>query len=348
LIVIKRYRLRRLPFQQRDDTIQHIIRSLHEGVVLIDPSGTVLLTNSAVLNIFGLSRDVIGRSARALVRGSALAAPVEEALQGRRAEAEYARGGRAYQVLCSPAGSGALILFLDVTEKSKAEKLRREFSANVSHELKTPLTSILGYAEMLASGMAKPCDVAGFAQNIRREAERLFSLIEDIIMLSELDETETLPATEPVNLAEIVASVAETLQQKAEKYGVALHSETAALWVSGNSSLLHEMLFNIVDNSIKYNRRGGSVTIALRQDGLQVVLEVSDTGIGIPQKHQERVLERFYRVDKSRSKQTGGTGLGLSIVKHIVAVHNGTMDLRSMPDRGTTVTVKLPGQSEQP
>ncbi|MDR1464850.1 MAG: hypothetical protein LBJ11_06080 [Oscillospiraceae bacterium] len=220
-------------------------------------------------------------------------------------------------------------------------KLRREFSANVSHELKTPLTGILGYAEMLAGGMVQPRDVPAFARNIKREAERLFLLIEDIIMLSELDETDSLPNMELVNLAEIAANVAETLAQKAERYAVVLRSETPDVWVSGSPSLLHELLFNIVDNSIKYNKRGGSVVVSLREEAGQAMLTVEDTGIGIPPEHQERVLERFYRVDKSRSKRTGGTGLGLSIVKHIAAVHGGTVELQSRPGCGTTVTVRF-------
>jgi len=219
------------------------------------------------------------------------------------------------------------------------EKIRRQFSANVSHELKTPLTGILGYAEMLSSGMARPEDTRHFIERIRREAEQMIQLVDDIIMLSQLDETERLPYTESVDLGEVATAVAEALTVKAQNHGVSLHLDVPETLLKGNRSLLYNLLYNLVDNSIKYNRPGGSAQVCVSQVQGQTVIEVADTGIGIPIKHQDRVLERFYRVDKSRSKKTGGTGLGLSIVKHIAAVHGGTVELESTLGKGTAVRV---------
>jgi len=222
-----------------------------------------------------------------------------------------------------------------------AEQARRRFSANVSHELKTPLTVILGYAEMIASGMIPPENTREFAGKIQREAEQMIQLIDDIIMLSQLDETEVLPHTEQVNLGQVAAAVADSLAVKAQKHGVTLNLNAPETWVRGNRSLLYELIYNLVDNSIKYNNPGGRADITVSQTEERTLIEVADTGIGILPKHQSRVLERFYRVDKSRSKKTGGTGLGLSIVKHIASVHGGTVELRSAAGQGTTVTIRL-------
>jgi len=219
------------------------------------------------------------------------------------------------------------------------EKVRRQFSANVSHELKTPLTGILGYAEMLSSGMARPEDTRRFIERIRCEAEQMIQLVDDIIMLSQLDETERLPYTEPVDLGEVAVAVKEALTFKAQEHGVSLRLDAPETLLKGNRSLLYDLLYNLLDNSVKYNRPGGSAQVIVSQHDGRTIIEVSDTGIGIPPKHQDRVLERFYRVDKSRSKKTGGTGLGLSIVKHIAAVHDGTVELNSTPGKGTTVRV---------
>ena len=216
--------------------------------------------------------------------------------------------------------------------------MRREFTANVSHELKTPLTSISGYAELIENGMAKPQDVPGFAAKIHAEAVRLISVIGDIINLTEVEEMEQLD-TARVDLREIAAETVEMLGFSAEKAGVELHSSGSKCFVLGDRKLLSELVYNLADNAIRYNRPGGSVRIITEHDAAAATLSVTDTGIGIPKECQDRVFERFYRVDKSRSKRTGGTGLGLAIVKHIALRHGATLKLESEPGSGTTVTV---------
>ena len=341
-------RARLAALQNDNDSIHALLDHLREGIALVDRKGTILLVNKSALAIFGTQEDLAGKNVLELFREVELTALLQNALAGQQAETQYIRYGRTYQALFSPAEGGAMILFLDVTEKARAEKMRRQFSANVSHELKTPLTGILGYAELLANGMARPEDARVFAGKIQAEAEQLIRLIEDIIMLSQLDEAETLPAAEPVELGEVAAAVTEALASKAQKHGVQLGcgatvsaAEPVEIWVRGNRSLLYDLLYNLADNAIKYNRPGGRADIAIAQTAEHTVIKVTDTGIGIAPEHQDRVLERFYRVDKSRWKKTGGTGLGLSIVKHIASVHGGTVELQSEVDKGTTVTVVI-------
>ena len=231
---------------------------------------------------------------------------------------------------------GAVILAVDVTEAQNAEKLRREFSANVSHELKTPLQSIIGSAELLESGMVKPEDAPRFVGHIRREAKRLVNLIEDIIRLSQLDEGVAMP-TETVDILALAEEVQSILRPSAEDRNVTIVVSGAGFSVTGVRRMLHEVIYNLCDNAIKYNVPGGSVHIHAENNRLTV----SDTGIGIPPEHQDRIFERFYRVDKSHSKATGGTGLGLSIVKHAAAYHNAKITLDSTPGRGTTITIQF-------
>ena len=233
---------------------------------------------------------------------------------------------------------GAIILFLDITEKAKSEKLWREFSANVSHELKTPLTSIYGNAEMLYSGMVKDNDKQTFYGQIKDETGRLIALIEDILMISKLDEGGG-QELEDMELATIVAEAVESLSQKAAENQVAIQISGVGIGMKANRSLMYEMFYNLIDNAIKYNKPGGVVNVDIIHKDSRIQITVADTGIGIPKEAQSRVFERFYRVDKSRSKKTGGTGLGLAIVKHIVLVHGGKIELHSRQDKGTTVTV---------
>ena len=341
-------RARLAALQNDNDSVYALLDHLREGIALVDREGTILLVNRSALAIFGAQDDLAGKNVLELFREVELTTLLQSALEGRQAETQYIRYGRTYQALFSPAEGGAMILFLDITEKARAERMRRQFSANVSHELKTPLTGILGYAELVSSGMARPEDARLFAGKIQAEAEQLIGLIEDIIMLSQLDEAETLPAAEPVELGEVAAAVTEALASKAQKHDVQLGCdakvsgmEPMEIWVHGNRSLLYDLLYNLADNAIKYNRPGGRADIVLSQTAGHTVIEVSDTGIGIAPEHQDRVLERFYRVDKSRWKKTGGTGLGLSIVKHIASVHGGTVELQSEVGKGTTVTVVI-------
>ena len=227
----------------------------------------------------------------------------------------------------------------DITEKNAAEQMRREFSANVSHELKTPLMSISGYAELIASGMTGGEDTAHFANEIHKSAERLQSLINDIIKLSELDDSDLKLEFETVDLHDLGEQCIHSMQMQADKNEVTLHLEGASVPMNGNKTLLEELLFNLCSNAVRYNKKGGSVTIVTTIENTRPVLIVKDTGIGIPKEQQERVFERFYRVDKSRSKSTGGTGLGLAIVKHIVAQHDAQMTLTSEVGVGTEIKI---------
>jgi two-component system phosphate regulon sensor histidine kinase PhoR len=257
------------------------------------------------------------------------------------------RGANTYQVLASQVTdshtqAGTVILILDISDRVAAEQMRREFSANVSHELKTPLTSILGYAEIMRDGVAKAEDTKRFAGKIHAEAAQLMSLIEDIIRLSQLDEKTSLPELTTVNLKEICEDVTQRLQPQAEKAGVSLQVNCANANVRGIPKILEEIVLNLVDNAIKYNTSNGSVGVSLKNAGTRVELTVSDTGIGISDEHVSRVFERFYRVDRSRNKQISGTGLGLSIVKHSAETLGATVSLQSKLGIGTTVTVSFP------
>ncbi len=327
----------------RADTMDAIMDSMREGIALIDPQGMVLSANRSALEVFGMPEGASGRSALELLRDVRIAEHVKAALSGQRTELTYEHAGGVYQVFFSPvAKRGAIVLFLDISERAGAERMRREFSANVSHELKTPLTSISAYAEMIVSGMAKGEDALSFVVKIKEEAARLIALVEDILMLSRLDEGAAPAAAEDVDLAQTAREAVSALSKAAQDAGVRLSVDASAAIVSGSRAMLFELVYNLADNGVKYNRPGGSVSVSVTSHGGQAILRVSDTGIGIPREHQARVFERFYRVDKSRSKKTGGTGLGLSIVKHIAAVHAGSLVLRSAEGRGTDVTVALP------
>ncbi|MDR0707087.1 MAG: hypothetical protein LBF60_04320 [Treponema sp.] len=341
--------------QERSDAINAIMENMSEGAALLDHRGIILSANKSVLRIFEAEAPMEGKNILELLRDIPLLEHTRNALAGNRGETDMERAGRDYRVYFSPVtDNGAVLLFLDVTEKSKAEKLRREFSANVSHELKTPLTSISGYAELLDSGMVQERDKAAFIRKIKDESWRLITLVEDIMLLSRLDEGENRELFAPVNLAAAARESAAALAQKASELGVSVtikangaassadgsaDADDGAAIVSANPSMMAELFFNLIDNAIKYNKPGGSVTVDVAESGGLVAASVSDTGIGIPREAQSRVFERFYRVDKSRSKKTGGTGLGLAIVKHITAIHNAEITLDSREGEGTKVTV---------
>ncbi|MDR2446910.1 MAG: hypothetical protein LBD58_06415 [Treponema sp.] len=332
--------------QERSDAINAIMENMSEGAALLDWRGIILSANKSVLRIFEADAPMEGKNILELLRDITLLEYTRNALAGNRGETDMERAGRDYRVYFSPVtDNGAILLFLDVTEKSKAEKLRREFSANVSHELKTPLTSISGYAELLDSGMVQERDKAAFIRKIKDESWRLIALVEDIMLLSRLDEGENRELFAPVNLAAAARESAAALAQKASELGVSVtvKANGAAIGadavVNANPSMMAELFFNLIDNAIKYNKPGGSVTVEVAESGELVAASVSDTGIGISKEAQSRVFERFYRVDKSRSKKTGGTGLGLAIVKHITSAHNAEITLDSREGEGTKVTV---------
>ncbi len=275
----------------------------------------------------------------------------ENALLGDRSELTLPLHGRHYHIIASPVFSensinGAVMVALDTTESEEREALRREFSANVSHELKTPLTSIAGFAELMKNGMVPPERTQEFAGDIYKEVQRSIRLVDDILKLSRLDDGEPEPEFQDVDLHDLAAEVLGELAPEAEEQGLTLEQKGESARVHGSPTALREILFNLCDNAVKYNRPQGKVTVTTRQEGTGCCLVVEDTGIGIPYEHQNRVFERFYRVDKSHSRQLGGTGLGLSIVKHAVAMHKGRLDLWSQPDVGTRITVHLPTNRE--
>ena len=323
-----------------------ITNSMREGLVLLDHHGCVLSINPAALRLFGADEACVGKDFLTVDRGVELTGAIEAALRDGHSEIRAQRGTQLWQFDLSRTGeagaeAGTVILAFDITEQERAELSRREFTANVSHELKTPLQGIIGSAELIENGMVKPEDLPRFVGHIRKEAQRLVTLIGDIIRLSQLDEGVELPR-EPVDLRALSQEVARDLGSAAKQKNVALHVEGEPAVVQGVRRLLYETVYNLCDNAIQYNVDGGSVTLRTEKAGQEARITVADTGIGIPQDAQARVFERFYRVDKSHSKASGGTGLGLSIVKHAVHYHNGKITLQSTPGHGTSITVTIP------
>ena len=323
-----------------------ITNSMREGLVLLDHHGCVLSINPAALRLFGADGACVGKDFLTVDRGVELTGAIEAALRDGHSEIRAQRGTQLWQFDLSRTGeagaeAGTVILAFDITEQERAELSRREFTANVSHELKTPLQGIIGSAELIENGMVKPEDLQRFVGHIRKEAQRLVTLIGDIIRLSQLDEGVELPR-EPVDLRALAQEVARDLGGAAKQKNVALRVEGEPAVVQGVRRLLYETVYNLCDNAIQYNVDGGSVTLRTEKAGQEARITVADTGIGIPQDAQARVFERFYRVDKSHSKASGGTGLGLSIVKHAVQYHNGKIALQSTPGHGTSITVTIP------
>ena len=325
--------------RRKADEFEQITGHMQEGLVLLSHEGTILSINPTAKRLFHAGDDCVGRNFLMIDRSGIMRTAVNDALDKGRGYARANRNGRDYQFDLSRIESdgaviGAVVLAFDITERLSAELMRREFSANVSHELKTPLQSIIGSAELLESGLAKPEDAPRFVGHIRKEASRLVNLIEDIIRLSQLDEGVELPA-ENVDMLALAEEVKTILLPSAAQRQVAVTVSGEGFRLTGVRRLLHEIIYNLCDNAIKYNVPGGSVTIWVENNRLVV----SDTGIGIPPEHQGRIFERFYRVDKSHSKASGGTGLGLSIVKHAVAYHKAELHLESVPGKGTAITV---------
>ena len=332
--------------RRKTDEFNQITANMREGLVLLDGSGAVLSLNPAAQKIFGADETSVGRPFCAVDRKTEMTAAVDSAFETGHSELKAERQGRIYRFLFSRIASGEdvmglMILAVDVTEAQNAEQSRREFTANVSHELKTPLQAIIGSAELLENGLVKPEDTQRFIGNIRKEATRLVNLIEDVIRLSHLDEGVEMPK-EPVDVLDIAEEIAESVSLAAEEKKVTLQVSGEHCTFPGVRGLVFEIVQNLCSNAIKYNVEGGRVDITVARCGNSVVLTVADTGIGIPAEHQSRVFERFYRVDKSHSKATGGTGLGLSIVKHAVQYHNADIRLQSTPGKGTAIWVAFP------
>ena len=332
--------------KKKQDEFSAVVRNMNEGLVLLNRAGEILSINAAAAAFLSTDEGCVGEDFLAVDRTHEIDRAIRAATEEGHSEIRIDRAGRAYQLGVSRIDAnggeaGVALLIFDVTDKVFAERNRREFTANVSHELKTPLQSIMGSAELLENRLVKAEDVPRFVGQIRSEAARLVSLIEDIIRLSQLDEQTELP-TESVDLYALAKEEIAPLARQAEEKRVTLSLTGAPVTVSGVRRLLSEILVNLCGNAIKYNVEGGSVTVTVRDGGENAILTVADTGIGIPEEAQPRVFERFYRVDKSRSKETGGTGLGLSIVKHAVQAMGGEIRLESTPGKGSTFTVILP------
>lgn len=330
--------------RRRRDEFDAATGSMTEGLVLLNEQGSVLSINKAATKALDIGRYCIGKDIRALSEEPRLRETVEKALGGEHGEAHITLGGVSYRLYASPVTSGdrvagAALLMLDTTEKEKAEQLRREFSANVSHELKSPLHTISGCAELLANGIVKPEDVPHFLSQIQSESKRMIALIEDIIKLSHLDEGAEDMQREDVDLLSVARREAGNLSQAAEDAGVTLTVSGESAVINGIPQLLAAIVHNLCENAIKYNHPGGFARVNVRREGKKTLLTVEDDGIGIPPEEQQRIFERFYRVDKSHSKEVGGTGLGLSIVKHAAALHDARISVVSAPDRGTTITL---------
>ncbi|MBS1408182.1 MAG: PAS domain-containing protein [Oscillospiraceae bacterium] len=332
--------------QQKKDEFDQITASMNEGLVLMNEKGTVLSINPAARELFHAEPDCVGQDFLTVERSHEISCAIRRALEEGHAELRVERGGREYQLDISRIESegtviGAVLLAFDVTEQAFAERNRREFTANVSHELKTPLQSIMGSAELIENGLVKQEDMPRFVGHIRTEAARLVTLIEDIIRLSQLDEGGELPF-EPVDLKKLAEEASASLASAAAEKQVTIRVHGDDRQITTVRRLASEIIYNLCDNAVKYNREGGSVDVTIGGTAHCAVVTVQDTGIGIPPEHQSRVFERFYRVDKSHSRQSGGTGLGLSIVKHAVQYLGGRIELESQPGKGTTMRVHFP------
>lgn len=333
--------------QRKEDELDAIISNMKEGMILLNSKGKIISINPSAMRLLDTNGYCIGRDVLTICRNLDMQEVLTSALEGEQAEKTVELNGGYYQIDASPiisneTVSGVALLLFDVTEKENAEQMRREFTGNVSHELKTPLHSISGYAELLKNGLVKEEDVGLFSERIYSEAQRMIALVEDIINLSHLDEGADDMRREEVDLYGLAENTIQSLQQKADGKQVRMTLEGEHALLKGVPQLLEGILFNLCDNAIKYNRENGSVKVFIKDCKDEVVLTVSDTGIGIPEEHQERIFERFYRVDKSHSKEVGGTGLGLSIVKHAVRLHGAAIRLSSAVGQGTSISIAFP------
>lgn len=335
---------RQIDLQQEKVTAQKahlraIMDNINEGIAITDKNGEALSINGPALEILDADkRDLSG----SLAKNTEVSQIIAKALESQSGSILYDKNNRTYQIFYSPiyekkAVNGAVLMLFDVTERNESEKIRREFTANVSHELKTPLTTIHGYAQIIDSGIAKPDDIGGFVKKIEKESLRLMALVDDIIELSHLEEDKGSAPKEMVSLMSVAREVAEALSQKAEENAISVEVLGTDTTVHANLSQISELIYNLTDNAIKYNRPGGNVKIIIQKDEITV----QDTGIGIPPEYRERVFERFFRVDKSHSKKVNGTGLGLSIVKHIAIANNATVRITDTPGGGSTFKVSF-------
>ena len=333
---------------QRKGEFDTIISKIREGMVLLDKDGQIISMNPAAQTLLQTDESPIGKEILELIRNLDLHQLIESGIKGQKGEGVFTVEQMTYKVLVRPVlsenqVSGLVLLFFDVTDQWQVEQMRREFTANVSHELKTPLHIISGYSEMLHNQVVSENDVQVFAQKIHTEAQRMVQLVEDVINLSLLDETPQI-TMEEVDLYQLAAESLESLSGKASQKQISLHLKGEPALLKGNRALLSSVIYNLCDNAITYNQPKGDVFVTIRQTEKNTILEVQDTGIGIPKEEGDRIFERFYRVDKSRSKKVGGTGLGLSIVKHALKCHGATIQVDSQVGQGTRMTVTFPGE----
>ena len=335
--------------REKQEEFTSITENMSEGFLVLDNNTDILSYNTSALRLLGAEAVPAEShvSALALNRSAGFRSAVDGALAGKRSEQLVRQGGRCCQVMANPVlrdgeVEGAVVVILDITEREERENLRREFTADVSHEQKTPLTSISGFAEIIKNGIVKPEDIPRFAGNIYEESQRLVTLVDDILNLSRLDEADVQLEREDFDLSSLARDVAGRLKASAKKNGVVITVIGDKAEINGVKSIVDEMVFNLVDNAVKYNKQNGRVTVTVDSSSDGTALTVTDTGIGIPQADVDRVFERFYRVDKSHSKEIGGTGLGLSIVKHGAAFHNAKVSLQSTEGEGTTVRLVFP------
>lgn len=333
--------------KQQQEEFSLITENMQEGLIVIDKYTMILSANSSAWNLFHMDRVRQGESVYCLDREEEFRHAIEQVLSGEHTELVLKLNGSDIQLIANPVirdkkTEGAVVLLVNVTEKLERESLRREFSANVSHELKTPLTSISGFAEIMQGGLVKCEDIPQFAGRIYKESQRLLQLVEDVIQISQLDEEKTSYVWEPVDVYQVCKNAFESLKEKAKRLNVHLYICGERMKMEAVRTLLEEAIYNVCDNAIKYNRNDGSVSVFLTQTAQEIQIVVKDTGVGIPKEDQGRVFERFYRVDKSHSKEIGGTGLGLSIVKHAVGALKGSVILRSEEGNGTEITLRFP------
>ena len=333
--------------KQQQEEFALITENMQEGLIVIDKYTMILSANSSAWNLFHMDRVCQGESVYCLDREEEFRHAIEQVLSGEHTELVLKLNGSDIQLIANPVirdkkTEGAVVLLVNVTEKLERESLRREFSANVSHELKTPLTSISGFAEIMQGGLVKCEDIPQFAGRIYKESQRLLQLVEDVIQISQLDEEKTSYVWEPVDVYQVCKNAFESLKEKAKRLNVHLYICGERMKMEAVRTLLEEAIYNVCDNAIKYNRNDGSVSVFLTQTAQEIQIVVKDTGVGIPKEDQNRVFERFYRVDKSHSKEIGGTGLGLSIVKHAVGALKGSVILRSEEGNGTEICMKFP------
>lgn len=331
------------------DQFSLITESMDEGMIIADKKLNILTCNSGAMKLLGINNISVGQSIYSVNNSEVFRRCIQNAAGGRNSDCTIETIHGESVVIASPAGNtdtfnGIFILIMDITEKRKLETMRREFTSNVSHELKTPLTTIYGISDMLAGGLVRSGDAAGFGERIRNEADRLIKLINDIMALSRLDEAAGLSDAEEIDLYELSAEILARLDKNALEKNIAMKISGEHILYTGNRTVLDEVIYNLCDNAVKYNTDGGSLEVKLSKAHENIRITVSDTGIGISGEHIGRIFERFYRIDKSRSSKIRGTGLGLSIVKHGVMYHGGTVSAESAPGMGTLFTVLLPQQ----